>query len=135
MPTNEPLTLNSYFLDDPLSDAEIQEITKLTGLSPAPVRVPHIFPTPTLDAQGHPQMPEGWEEAPLAMLRATGILRDVGRRVFLVSPKEIHWGTRFAEAIARLTGRYPYLIQTTRQLEANGIDDTLRVIDLDGAMQ
>ena len=80
-------------------------------------------------------MPDGSDDAPLAALKAAGILRDSGKRVLLVAPLEAPWVPRFSDAIGRLTGRWPYLIQTDEQRAAIANRGALRVLDLDAAMR
>lgn len=52
-----------------------------------------------------------------------------------LSSETLYWNTLFTEAIARLTGRWPYLVQTKASREAIGTQGELRVLDLDGAMR
>jgi hypothetical protein len=127
-------SLNAYYLDDQLTESEVAEVEELTGFGMSQLRIPHVLPTAMPDETGALRMPPGSDDAPLAALKAAGILKDSGRRVFLVAPLEAHWNSRFADAIGRLTGHWPYLVQTSRERDAIGNPGSLRVLDLDAAM-
>ena len=127
--------LNSYFLDRPLSEVELAEVQEMMGVDLVQIRIPYILPTPEELPDGAWRMPAGSEDAPLAALKAAGILSEYGRRAVLVAPVESGWAPRFADAIARLTGSWPYLVQTTEQRAAIGNLGEIRVLDLDRAME
>jgi hypothetical protein len=54
--------------------------------------------------------------------------------VLLVIPLDGHWYTAFAHAVERLTGQYPYLVQTKAHREAINNPGELRIIDMDGML-
>jgi hypothetical protein len=118
-----------YYLDSPLSTGELLELEEMMRWTVEQVRVPLLLP----EGRGshHDQV------VPESPLRAAGILKDYGRRCALVklSAETVYWNTIFAEAIARLTGSWPFLVQTKTAREAIGTQGALRVLDLDGAMR
>jgi hypothetical protein len=118
-----------YYLDTPLSLIELRDLEEMTEWEVEQVRVPLLLP------EG-----KGWKEdqvVPEAPLRRAGILKDYGKRCAMVqlSSETLYWNTLFTEAIARLTGRWPYLVQTKASREAIGTQGELRVLDLDGALR
>lgn len=132
-PAESPVT-NAYYVDRPLTTAEIAEVRELTDLAVAQHRVPCVLPMPDRNAGGKLTMPSGAEDAPLGALRAAGILRDSGRRVFLVALDDLYWNAQFVLAIARLIGRHPLLIQTESQRAHNMNPGPLRILDMEGAL-
>lgn len=122
-------TMRVYYLDAALSSGELHELEDIMEWKVEQVRVPFLVPEGT-----------GFEkdqDVPVAPLKAAGILKDYGRRCALVqlSAETLYWNTQFTEAIARLTGRWPYLVQTKAGREAIGNLGELRVLDLDAAMR
>lgn len=126
-------SIRAYFLDEPLSESEVAEVTEEMGIDVVQVRIPRLLPLPTILKDGSQAMPDSAEEAPIAALKSAGILQDTGRRVCLVAPSSTQWNARFADAIGRLTGHFPYLIQTERQRRAIGNPGSLRILNLDAA--
>ena len=121
--------MHVYYLDAPLSEAEVQEIEEVMGWEIEQVRVPFLLP----EGSGYKED----QNVPVAPLKAAGILKDYGGRCALVqiTAETVYWTTTFVEAIGRLTGRWPYLIQPQRALDATGTNDGLRVLDMDGAIR
>jgi hypothetical protein len=117
-----------YYLDTPLSLDEVRELEELMGWAVEQIRVPFLLP------EGRGVLVD--QKVPIAPLKAAGILKDYGQRCALVqmTSDTVYWTTQFTEAIGRLTGRWPYLIQTKSSLAAVGTDD-FRVLDMDKAMR
>lgn len=118
-----------YYLDAPLSPSELEDLETMTGWDVEQVRVPFLIP----EGKGS----KGDEAVPEGPLKAAGILKDYGKRAAFVqmSSDVLYWSIQFTEAIARLTGRWPYMVQTAASREAIGTQGELRVLDLDGAMR
>jgi hypothetical protein len=121
-----------YYVSDPLSADDVAEVEKLMRWSVEQVRVPYLLPTEGMDGEVRiGAVPE----AAAAALKAAGILRDYGKRSAFVGFTPTHVSLEFSEAIGRLTGHWPYLIQTEQARAARGNPGELRVLDLDGAMR
>lgn len=118
-----------YYLDTPLSPSEVRELEEMTEWKVEQIRVPFLLP----EGKGSKED----KDIPVAPLKAAGILKDYGTRCALVqlSSETTYWTTQFIEAIGRLTGRWPYLVQTKASREAIGTQGELRVLDMDGAMR
>lgn len=116
-----------YYVDTPLSDDEVQEIEQLMDWQVEQVRVPFLLP---VDDQR-------WQDAPAAPLKAAGILKDYDRRCGFVqmSTEPLYRSTSFIETIGRLTGRWPYLVQTDASRASIENYGELRVLDMDAAMR
>jgi hypothetical protein len=117
-----------YYLDAPLSSDEIRELEELMHWHVEQVRVPFLLP----EGRGA----ELDKDVPVAPLKAAGILIEYGQRcAFLqISGAKVYWTAQFVEAIGRLTGRLPYMVQTERSRAAIGKEGGLRVLDMDGGM-
>ena len=118
--------IRAYYVDLPLSGGELKEVSELVNGPVEQVRIPHVLPVvdtsrPILD-----------EDAVLEHLRRAGILREAGRQVLFVAPRDSHWTAAFGRAIERLTGSPPYLIQTKGQRQAVGNPGELRILDMRG---
>lgn len=122
-----------YYLERLLSASEIAEVEALMGWSVESVRVACLLPASEM-VDGVERIPR-IEDAPVAPLKASGILKDYGQRTALVAFSPFHWTAEFIEAIGRLTGRWPYLIQTEQSRSEIGNPGGLRVLDMDGAMR
>ncbi|MGH7326043.1 MAG: hypothetical protein ACREJ9_15560 [Candidatus Rokuibacteriota bacterium] len=121
---SESILIRAYYLDVALSENELKEVAGLMQEPVEQVRVPHVLPVvdtsrPILD-----------DEAVLEHLRKAGILREAGRQVLFVAPRDSHWTAAFGRAIERLTGSLPYLIQTEGHRQAAGNPGGLRILDM-----
>lgn len=118
-----------YYLDGPLPSDELREIEALMDWNVEQIRVPFLLP--------QPRGSEADKDVPLAPLKSAGILADYGgRSAFLqLSAENAYWTTLFVDAIGKLTGRWPFLVQTKRSRSAMGQEGGLRVLDMDGAMR
>jgi hypothetical protein len=122
-----------YYLDDPLSDDEIADVSEMLEVSVELVRVPSLMPVPQADGTIESAISDS-EEAAKRLLRSAGILADYGFKVGVVIPVDMMaWGA-LSEAIHDLTGVYPFAIQTERQRQAIGNSGGLRVFDMQGMM-
>ncbi|HVK93318.1 MAG TPA: hypothetical protein VM571_01165 [Noviherbaspirillum sp.] len=133
-----PLTLSCYYLDEPLSEEELQFVTQ-TLIGPwakfrsgaaalVQKRVPAVLPMP--DANGiYVQNREQRADAMRANLRHAGIRADIGRQVVWATPRDSDWDAIFQFALREETGFGPYVAQ--RWFLENGVlvRGTVRVID------
>jgi hypothetical protein len=120
------IVIRAYYVDVALSERGLEEVTNLMGEPVQQIRIPHVLPMvdasrPILD-----------DAVVLEHLRKAGILRDPGRRVLFVAPRDSHWTVAFGRAIDRLTGSLPYLVQTEGEREAVGNPGGLRILDMQG---
>lgn len=135
-----PATLNCYYLDQPLSDEELQFVartltgpwarfkTGTTGLRQ--VRVPAVLPLP--DANGHyAESREQRAQRVCQNLRHAGIRADAGRRVVWVMPRDPEWDAIFQFAIREETGYAPFVAQRWFPQDGITVRGTLRLIDTD----
>jgi hypothetical protein len=118
-----------YYLDTPLTPSEVRELEELLDWEIEQVRVPFLLPEGREYGKG--------QLAPVAPLKSAGTLKDYGGRCAFAAftSERTYWTTQFVDAIRRLTGRWPFLIQTDQAMKAIGNTDTLRVLDLDGALR
>jgi len=118
-----------YYLDTPLNPDEVRDLEEMMEWDVELVRVPCLLPEGKGIAVD--------QEVPVSPLRAAGILKDYGQRcAFLqLSADNTYWTTQFTEAIGRLTGSWPFLVQTRKSRASIGNPGELRVLDLDGAMR
>jgi hypothetical protein len=132
------LSLSCYYLDEPLTEDELQFLAR-TLLGPwarfktgadtlAQKRVPLVLPVP--DAQGgYADTREQRAERVRRNLRKAGIRADSGRQIVWVTPRDHEWDAIFQFAIREETGFAPYLAQ--RWFIENGVAvrGALRVVD------
>lgn len=97
------------------------------------VRIPHILPAPDPDG-GHRGRPLLDDEILEKHLIKAGIMRDYGKRVCLVIPRDMHWYGALTEAIFKITGFYPYLVQTKDHRERINNPGEIRILDMHGMM-
>lgn len=135
-----PATLNCYYLDQPLSEEELQFVAQTvtgpwarfkTGASELrQVRVPAVLPLP--DASGHyTESREQRAHRVCLNLRHAGIRADAGRRVVWVMPRDVEWDAIFQFAIREETGYAPFAVQRWFLQDDVPVRGTLRVIDTD----
>lgn len=130
--------LSCYYLDEPLSDNELQFVTQtLTGpwakfrtgaVALVQKRVPAVLPLP--DESGiYAQSREERADGVRANLRHAGIRADYGRQVVWVMPRDSAWDAVFQFAIRQETGLAPFVAQ--RWFEQNGrlVRGSVRVVD------
>ena len=118
--------MRAYYVDVALSEDELSEVADLMREPIEQVRIPHVLPAvdssrPILD-----------DDVILDHLRRSGLLRDGGHRVLLVAPRDPHWLAAFGRGIQRLTGLFPYLVQTEGQRQSVGNPGSLRIVDMEG---
>ena len=97
------------------------------------IRIPHVLPAPNANGSymGRPLFDN---EVIEGNLKKSGILKDYGKQVSIVIPKDMHWYAALGEAIYKLTGYYPYLIQTHDHREYINNPGEIRIIDMHGLM-
>jgi len=118
--------MRAYYLDVPLTADELREAADFMHEPIEQVRIPHVLPVvdssrPIID-----------DDVILDHLRRAGLLRDAGRRVVLIAPRDSHWLAALGRGIERLTGALPYLLQTEGQRDSVGNPGALRVVDMEG---
>lgn len=132
------LILPCYYLDEPLSDDELQFVRN-TLIGPwarfkthagdlEQKRVPAVMPLP--DAHGvYAESREQRAERMRANLRHAGIRAYNGRQVVWVMPRDTEWDAVFQFAIREETGLAPYVAQ--RWFAADGVlaRGGMRVVD------
>lgn len=137
-------TLSCYFLDEPLSEDELQFVNRIlvgpwarfrTGAARLEQkRVPAVLPMP--DANGvYQESREQRAERMRANLRHAGIRADIGRRVVWVMPHDSEWDAIFQFAIREETGFGPYVAQRWFMREGVPVRDELRVVDTQMLLQ
>lgn len=132
------LILPCYYLDEPLTDDELQFVqqtligpwarfkTGATGLEQK--RVPGVLPLP--DAQGvYAHSREERAERVRANLRHAGIRVYNGRQVVWAMPCDSEWDAIFRFAIREETGYAPYVAQRWSVEEGVSKRIAVRVID------
>lgn len=133
-------TLSCYYLDEPLSDDELQFVQS-TLIGPwakfrtaasdlEQKRVPAVLPLP--DADGiYAESREERAERVRSNLRHAGIRADAGRQVVWVMPRDADWDAIFQFAIREETGFAPYVAQRWFPEDGQLVRGRVRVIDTD----
>lgn len=125
------MILNIYYLDDPLTDEELEFLketlceweTFKSIQDIRQVRVPSVFPSKNIDGKYEGNISERIELVKKNLINA-GIQQDIGTQVVWIQPKEVHWGVTCSTAIGDITGFLPYIIQ--RWFFDNDKDDWYR---------
>lgn len=114
------LLLSCYYLDEPLSEQELQFVrqtltgpwarfrTGASGLQQK--RVPAVLPLPDADGN-YAEDREQRAERIRTNLRHAGIRADAGHQVVWVMPREADWDAIFQYAIREETGFGPFVAQ------------------------
>lgn len=131
-------TLSCYYLDEPLSDDELQFVTQAligpwakfrTGAAGlVQKRVPAVLPLPDADGN-YPQSREERADSVRANLRHAGIQADAGRQVVWVMPQDTDWDPIFQFAIRQETGLAPFVVQRWYSQDGVPLRGELRVVD------
>lgn len=133
-------TLSCYYLDEPLSDDELQFV-RSTLIGPwakfrtaasalEQKRVPAVLPLP--DADGvYAESREERAGRVRSNLRHAGIRADAGRQVVWVMPQDADWDAIFQFAIREETGFAPYVAQRWFPEDGKLVRGRVRVIDTD----
>ena len=122
-----------YYLSEPLSASELAELEDPLDWSIELVRVPYLLPAAKL-IDGVERV-SSVHDAPIAPLKAVGILKYYGQRTALAPFCSHHCTAEFVDPVARLTGRWPYLIQAEKVRNEIGDPGELRILDLDEPMR
>lgn len=120
-----------YFLDRPLNDKEIEFVEEALETSVEQIRIPYILPI-TNATEGYKDRPLIDDNLVSKNLLSAGILRDKDKQVGLVMPLDMHWYAAFTFAIEKMTGFFPYLIQTAEHRESIGHKGGIRIINMEG---
>jgi hypothetical protein len=133
-------TLSCYYLDEPLSDDELQFVqstligpwakfrTAASALEQK--RVPAVLPLP--DADGvYAESREERAERVRSNLRHAGIRADAGRQVVWIMARDADWDAIFQFAIREETGFAPYVAQRWFPEDGQLVRGRVRVIDTD----
>ena len=120
-----------YFLDRPLTDSEIEFVEEALETSIEQIRIPFILPV-TNAKESYKDRPLINDNVTSKNLLNAGILRDKGKQVALVMPLDMHWYAAFTFTIEKMTGSFPYLIQTAEHRESIGNKGRIRIIDMEG---
>jgi hypothetical protein len=123
-----------YYLEAPLSDEDVyfvQEELEIEGEAQQ-VRVPFVLPVHTelFTQQAH----ERHERQLVRYLRKVGIEQDGGKQVVLVAPNDMYWHSVLIAAVYKVTGIYPYLVQTEAQRASIDNPGPTRLLDMHGLM-
>ncbi|RJF97250.1 hypothetical protein [Noviherbaspirillum saxi] len=115
-----PHLLSCYYLDEPLTEQELQFVHQAlvgpwarfpNGASALlQKRVPAVLPLPDTDGN-YVQSREERAEGVRANLRHAGIRADNGRQVLWVMPRDSDWDAIFQFAIREETGFAPFVAQ------------------------
>src|SRR2546426_12665974 len=105
-----------YYLDEPLSDEDLNFVAQALELQTPPeqVRIPCVLPPLSTDSDYMGQCARH-ETLLRTNLRHAGIDQDRDTQVAFVAPRYMHWYSTLLMAIATETGHYPYLVQTVAQ--------------------
>lgn len=117
----------TLYLDYKLDASEQVDVQLAVGEGIELQRIPWLFPLPPSGRPGAPIDPA----RVIPLLQASGLPADSGERVLLVAPRAPEWYACLAEAIERLTGLYPLLVQPACRRDELGCPGPLRVIDME----
>lgn len=131
-------TLSCYYLDEPLSETELQFVTRTlvgpwatfrTGAGGlGQKRVPAVLPLPDENGR-YAASRELRAEQVRANLRHAGIRADAGRQVLWVMPRDSDWDAIFQFAIREETGFAPFVAQRWFLEQGVLVRGSVRVID------
>lgn len=122
--------MNLYYIEDPLSAKELDEVKEMMGNGIKEVRVPYVLPTSDSNLSLEEQLRLDTDSA-IKILKNAGIACDYGKRVALVIPSDMLHYAALIEAIAVTTGYYPFLVQTEQHRTSINNAGPLRIIDVD----
>ncbi len=124
-----------YYLDRELTDEEARFVAEALELTEPidQIRIPHVLPASDPDG-GHRSRPLMDNEILEKHLVKAGMLRDYGKQVCLVIPKDMHWYGALSHTIFNITGLYPYLVQTKDHRERINNPGEIRILDMHGMM-
>jgi hypothetical protein len=124
-----------YYLDKELTSEEAKFIEEALELAEPidQIRIPHVLPVPD-PGGGHHGRPIMDDEILIGHLKKAGIMRDYGKQVCLVIPRDMHWYGALTEAIFKTTGFYPYLVQTKDHRERINNPGEIRILNMQGMM-
>ncbi len=116
-------SVKCYFIDEPLSSAEVAEIEGLIttcddddgsgGVRVEQVRVPFVLPAPE-HGGGYEKSPGELIESARGNLRKAGIEAENGAQVIWLPPEDLIWGSIFQTAIYNETGFFPISVHRWR---------------------
>lgn len=115
-----------YSLDLELRPAEHAELELAVGESVEAIRIPWLGMLRATD-ENTPIDPDRFR----IQLRHVGADRESGRRVLLLQPAHSPTCSALLEALRRLTGAYPLLVQTPERRRALGVPGPLRILDVE----
>ena len=121
-----------YYLDRELKREEVDFIGRVLKLSEPirQIRIPYVFLVRDPNRGNcEPEFAEGGLVE--KELLCAGILKDRGRKICLVAPKDNHLFQSLIPAIHRFTGHYPCLIQTEDRSEYLMNPLRIRVVDME----
>jgi hypothetical protein len=133
-------TLSCYYLDEPLSDDELQFV-RSTLIGPwakfrtaasnlEQKRVPAVLPLPDADGvYAESREERAWRVR--SNLRHAGIRADAGRQVVWVMPQDADWDAIFQFALREETGFAPYVAQRWFPEDGKLMRGRIRVVDTD----
>lgn len=131
-------TLSCYYLDEPLSENELQFVVRTligpwatfrTGASELQQRrVPAVLPMPEENGV-YLESRERRAERMRTNLRHAGIQNDSGRQVVWVMPRDRDWDAIFQFAIRAETGFAPFVAQRWFEEQGMRVRGSVRVID------
>lgn len=139
-----PASLSCYYLDEPLNDEELQfvERTLLGAWATFPTgattliqkRVPAVLPTP--NANGEYANSREYRAAQVrGNLRHASILKDAGKQVVWLMPRDNEWDAIFQFAIREETGWGPFAVQRWFIENAQSIRRSVRIVDTQKLIQ
>jgi hypothetical protein len=131
---NDPaFPIRCYYIDSALSTAELAEVEEMLQRQVELVRVPYVLP----DTSGiiTESTARAEEDAAAKALRRVAIEKDSGRRCLFVIPHDLRWQHAFLSAIHRITGFFPFTIQTAAHRDHLGVPGELRILDMQKAME
>lgn len=133
-----PFALSCYYIDEPLTDGELQFVTqvligpwakfKTRASSLVHKRVPLVLPAP--DENGlYAGDREQRAERIRPNLQHAGIRADSGHQVVWVMPRDTAWDAIFQFAIREETGLAPFVVQRWFIEDGSPVRKNARVVD------
>ena len=138
------MILCCYYLDEPLTDDELQFVLQTlvgpwarfkTGAnSLRQVRVPAVLPTPGPNGS-YTTSREQRAEIVRGNLRHANIAADAGHQVVWIMPKNFEWDAIFQFALREETGFGPFVVQRWFMENSRPVRRDIRIVDTNLLLQ
>ena len=130
-----------YYLDEPLSNGDLQFIKEFLEVREGKnalelieqIRIPTLLKTPDLNGKYKDDIRDLIELSKKILIKSN-LLKDYGKQIVWVIPKDNFWSGIFQMAISEITGYHPYVVQRWYLEDDKWVRRNIRLIDSHGIM-